>query len=32
MADRFDKLLASSEIDNFLEVESAPRVAKNPQE
>ena len=32
MANRFDKLLASSEIDNFLEVESAPRVAKNPQE
>jgi parvulin-like peptidyl-prolyl isomerase len=32
MADRFDQLLASSEIDNFLEVESAPRVAKNPQE
>jgi parvulin-like peptidyl-prolyl isomerase len=32
MADRFEKLLSSAEIDNFLEAESVPKVAANPKE
>jgi hypothetical protein len=32
MADRFDKIKTAAEIDNFLEAETAPRVASNPQE
>ena len=31
MADRFEKLIKTSEIDNFLEAEPAPRVATSPQ-
>lgn len=32
MADRFEKLVSSAEIDNFLEAESAPKVAAKPSE
>ncbi len=31
MAERFEQLIESSEIDNFLEAEAAPRVATSPQ-